>query len=133
MDQRLSAVDEALKVGRTADAVSLLIEVLTEDPAQTAQVYRVLLVQLYRLGRSAEGEAWAARAVGRHPRELELWNLRGVFLRQLKRYPEALAALDEAVRLNPKLVSPQINRGNVLLDLEDGPRAEAVFSKLART
>ncbi|MDB5442656.1 MAG: hypothetical protein JWP73_1032 [Phenylobacterium sp.] len=133
MDQRLSAVDEALKAGRTADAVGLLIEVLTEDPAHTAQVYRVLLVQLYRLGRSAEGEAWAAKAVERHPRELELWNLRGVFLRQLKRYPEALAALDEAVRLNPKLVSPQINRGNVLLDLEDGPRAEAVFSKLART
>jgi protein O-GlcNAc transferase len=133
MDQRLSAVDEALKAGRTAEGVDLLLQVLNEDPAQTSQAYRALLANLYRLGRHDEGEAWSARAVERHPRDLELWNLRGVFLRQLKRLPEALAALDEAVRLNPKLNVPQINRGNVLIDMDDGPRAEAAFSKLARS
>jgi Flp pilus assembly protein TadD len=89
-------------------------------------------VQLYRAGRHVEGEVWAARAVERHPRDVDLWNLRGVILRQLKRYPEALAAIDEAIRLNPNLAPPQVNRGNLLLDLGEAARAEAVWTKLAR-
>jgi len=132
MDKRLTAIDEALKAGRSSDAVAMIIELLTDAPDQPAQVYRVLLIHLYRGGRMADGEAWSARAVEKHPRETEFWNLRGVFLRQLKRYPEALAALDEAVRLAPNSGAPQVNRGNVLLDMGDGPRAEAVFTKLVR-
>ncbi|HEV2530872.1 tetratricopeptide repeat protein [Phenylobacterium sp.] len=132
MNQRWDAVDEALKAGRTGDAIGLLVEGLNEAPEQPAQVYRVLLTQLYRTGRHAEGEAWSAKALARFPKELEFWNLRGVFLRQLKRYAEGVAALDEAIRLNPKLPAPQINRGNILLDLGDGPRAEAAFAKLSR-
>lgn len=133
MDQRLSAAEEALKAGRIAEGIQLLMAVIEDDPDQPAQIYRVLGIQLYRTGRYAEGETWTARAVERHPREVELWNLRGVFLRQLKRYPEALAALEEAVKADPRSVAPQINRGNVLLDLRDGVRAEAVFSRLARS
>jgi len=132
MDQRLSAVDEALKAGRFGEAITQLIEVLTEAPGQPAQAYRVLLVQLYRAGRSEEGEIWSARAVQAHPREVELWNLRGVFLRQLKRYPEAIAAFDQGIKLSPKTPAVQVNRGNVLLDMNDGARAEAVFARLAR-
>jgi predicted O-linked N-acetylglucosamine transferase (SPINDLY family) len=132
MNQRLSAADEALKAGRTGEAIDLLIAALTEDPDQPAQAYRVLLVQLYRAGRFVEGEVWAARAAERHPREVEVWNLRGVFLRQLKRYAEAIEALDEAIKLSPQLVAAQVNRGNVLLDMGDGVRAEAQFSKLSR-
>ncbi|MDB5476411.1 MAG: hypothetical protein JWP49_1922 [Phenylobacterium sp.] len=132
MNQRLSAVDEALKAGRTEEAIDLLTAALTEDPDQPAQAYRVLLVQLYRTGRFVEGEVWSARAAERHPREMEIWNLRGVILRQLKRYPEALAALDAAIKLNPGLAAPQINRGNILLDMGDGVRAEALFTKLSR-
>jgi protein O-GlcNAc transferase len=132
MNQRLSAVDEALKAGRTEAAIGLLSALLTEDPDQTVQVYRVLLVQLYRTARPVEGEVWSARAVERYPRETEIWNLRGVFLRQLSRYPEALDALDEAVKLSPNLAAPQSNRGNVLLDMGDAARAEAQFTKLAR-
>lgn len=133
MNQRLAAAEEALKAGRGADAIGHLIQALTEDPAQAVQVYRVLLVQLYRAGRTEEGEIWSARAVERHPRDPELWNIRGVFLRQLKRYPEAIAALDEAIKLSPRNSSPQVNRGNVLLDMNEGARAEAVFAKLVRT
>jgi predicted O-linked N-acetylglucosamine transferase (SPINDLY family) len=133
MDQRLVAAEEALKAGRTADAIQELVRVLTADPDFPAQVYRALLHQFYRAGRTVEAETWSAKAVELHPREAELWNLRGVFLRQLKRQREALTALDEAVRLAPNMPGPQINRGNVLLDLDEGARAEPVFAKLVRS
>jgi predicted O-linked N-acetylglucosamine transferase (SPINDLY family) len=132
MDQRLVAAEEALKAGRGQEAIEPIISVLTETPEQALQVYRVLLVQLYRAGRPTEGEIWVARAIERHPREGELWNFRGVFLRQLKRFPEALAAFDQAIKLNPKAVGPQQNRGNVLMDLGEPARAEAMFAKLVR-
>ncbi|THD82053.1 MAG: tetratricopeptide repeat protein [Phenylobacterium sp.] len=132
MDQRLVAAEEALKAGRTEEAVGELIQALTEEPDRPPQVYRVLLHQLYRLGRQTEAEVWSERGVERHPRDPEMWNLRGVFLRQLKRLPEALAALDESIRIDARHEGPQVNRGNVLLDMDDGVRAEAVFTKLVR-
>ena len=132
MDQRLSAADEALKAGRSAEAIAQIIAVLTDTPAQPAQVYRVLLIQLYRVARYDEGESWSAKALAQHPREVEIWNLRGVFLRQLKRYSEAIAALDQGIKLGPKAAALQVNRANVLLDMNDAARAEAAFAKLAR-
>src|SRR6202012_908908 len=47
-------------------------------------------------------------------------------------YPDALAALDQAAKLNPNNISILSNRGNVLLDLDDGVRGEAVFTRLVR-
>jgi predicted O-linked N-acetylglucosamine transferase (SPINDLY family) len=132
MDKRVAAIDEALKAGRSGEAIDGLVELLTEAPQQPAQIYRVLLIQLYRAGRVDEGVAWSEKAVETHPRELEFWNLRGVFLRKAKRYHEALAALDQAIKLAPNAGAPQVNRGNILLDLNDGARAEAVFTKLVR-
>jgi protein O-GlcNAc transferase len=116
-----------------AEAIQLLMDLLTEAPDQPAQTWRVLVLQLYRAGRTVEGETWSARAVERHPRDLELWNVRGVFLRQLQRYEEALAAYDAALKINPQAGAPQVNRGNVLLDMGEGAKAEAVFAKLARS
>jgi len=132
MDKRVAAIEEALKAGRSGEAIGMLVELLGEAPEQPFQIYRVLLHQLYRAGRMEEGADWAARAVEKFPRETELWNLFGVFLRQLHRLPEALAAIDEAVKLSPNVGAPQVNRGNILLDLKDGVRAEAVFAKLVR-
>jgi predicted O-linked N-acetylglucosamine transferase (SPINDLY family) len=132
MDQRLVAAEEALKSGRSADAIQELARVLTEDPNFPAQVYRALLHQLYRTERTVEGETWSVRAVERHPKDPEIWNIRGVFLRQLRRFEEALEAIDQAIKLVPKQLGPQVNRGNILLDLNDGARAEAVFAKLVR-
>lgn len=132
MDRRLVAANEALKAGQTGEAIDLIKQALDSGETQPAQAWRVLLVQLYRTGRTADGEAWSARAVEAYPREVELWNLRGVFLRQLKRLPEALEAFDQAIKLAPKASAPQVNRGNVLIDMGDGVRAEAVFSKVVR-
>jgi len=132
MSDRLVAAEAALKAGQTAQAIDHLVAAITEDPVRPVNVYRVLANQFYRAGRPAEGEIWAAKGIELYPKDMDLWNLRGVMLRQLKRYPEALQALNEACRLNPRDVAPQVNRGNIYLDTDDGVRAEAVFSKLVR-
>src|SRR5437899_8429460 len=132
MDERLAAADAALKAGRGDEAILRLIELLEADPAQPAPVYRALLVQLYRAGRQEEGVRWGEAAAGRFARDPEILNLLGVSYRRLARYPEALAMFDQAARLSPNNAAIQSNRGNVLLDLDDGARAEAVFAKLAR-
>jgi protein O-GlcNAc transferase len=132
MDERLVAAEAALKAGRGVEAIPLLSAAIEADANQPMPVYRVLLTQLYLANRHAEGADWGERALARHPRELELLNIQGVLLRKLKRFPEALAALDQAAKLNPNNAAVQSNRGNVLLDLDDGVRAEAVFTKLVR-
>ncbi|CAN7561072.1 tetratricopeptide repeat protein [Phenylobacterium sp. LjRoot225] len=132
MSDRLAAAQAALNAGRTAEAIDHVLAALAEDPARPAQVYRALLTQLYQAGRYEEGATWAARAVAQHPRDVDLANLRGILLRRLGRLEEALAALDDAVRIAPQLDAPQYNRCNVLLDLRDGARAEAGLTKLVR-
>ncbi|MGZ3376324.1 MAG: O-linked N-acetylglucosamine transferase, SPINDLY family protein [Phenylobacterium sp.] len=132
MDERLAAAEAALKAGRGADAIPLLIAALEADPNQSTPVYRVLMTQLYLAGRNAEGVVWGERAVARYPRDLDLFNVLGVLYRRLGRYAEALATLDQAAKINPGNVAVQSNRGNVLLDLDDAVRGEAVFTKLVR-
>ena len=132
MHERLPQAQAALTAGRTAEAIEHLTAILGEDPAQTVQVYRILLVQLHKLERYEEGEVWAAKAVERFPRDFDIWNVRGVMLRRLKRYPEALAALDQAIKFGANPAAALINRGNILLDIGNGPAAETVFANLAR-
>jgi len=132
MSDRLAAAQTALNAGRTAEAIDLLTAALGENPAQPPQVYRVLLMQFYRSGRYADGAYWAEQASGRHPRDVELANLRGVMLRRLGRLPEAAAVLEEAVRHSPKDDSPQVNLANVLLDMREGAKAEKILIQLIR-
>jgi protein O-GlcNAc transferase len=132
MDERLAAAQAALNAGRGADAIQPLIELIEADPNQSTPVYRALLVQLYRANRLAEGAVWGEAGIARYPRDVELLNVLGVVYRRLLRYPEALKILDQAAKLAPNNSAVQSNRGNVLLDMEDGARAEAVFAKLVR-
>jgi protein O-GlcNAc transferase len=132
MSDRLAAAQAAFNSGRREEGIEHLIAALAQDPARPAQLYRVLVVQLYQAGRHEEGAAWAAQAVARHPRDVELANVYGVLLRRLGRGEEALAALDAAVRLAPALEAPQFNRANVLMDLRRGPEAEKALSRLVR-
>jgi predicted O-linked N-acetylglucosamine transferase (SPINDLY family)/Tfp pilus assembly protein PilF len=132
MNERLAAAQAALNSGRAADAIENLIAAVEADPAQTVQVYRILLVQLYQTGRYEEGERWGSAGVERFPRDFDLWNTLGVVRRRLKRYPQALQALDQAVKLSPANAAAQNNRGNVLMDAGEFARAEQVFAKLVR-
>ena len=132
MDERLAAAQAALTAGRGAEAIQILKDLVAGEPNQPAPVYRALLVQLYRADRLDEGAAVGEAATARYPRDVELLNVLGVIYRRLFRYAEALRVLDQAVKLSPNNVPVQSNRGNVLLDMEDGVRGEAVFAKLVR-
>jgi protein O-GlcNAc transferase len=132
MSDRLAASQAALQGGRRNEAIEHLIAAVQEDPARTVQVYRTLVIQLYGAGRFAEGEAFAAKGLVQHPRDFDLLNSRGVLLRKLRRYPEALETLEQAQKVNPSSPAAANNRGNVLLDLGEGARAEAIFQKLVR-
>ena len=112
------------------DTTAELGAALARDPAQPAAAYLDLARQLYQAQRHVEGERWAAAGLSRHPESFELWNLRGVFLRMMQRRPEALAALDRAIALNPLELGPRVNRGNVLLDMGDGAGAAGAFAEL---
>lgn len=133
MSDRLTAAQAALTAGRKDEAIEHLIAAVNEDPARAVQVYRVLVIQLYSAGRYPEGEAFAAQALQRHPRDYDLLNTRGVLLRKLKRQAEAVPLFEQAIKLNPKMLAAQQNLGNVLLDLGEAARAETVYTKLVRT
>ena len=132
MSDRLNAAQAALSAGRRDEAIEHLIAAIAEDPARTVQVYRALVLQLYNAGRFAEGEAFSARGLERHPRDYDLLNTRGVLLRKLKRQPEAVGVFEAAIKLNPKGPAAQQNLGNVLLDLGEFAKAEALYTKLLR-
>lgn len=132
MSDRLAAAQAALNAGRAAEAVDHLVAALAQDPRRPAAVYRALLLQLYQTGRYVEGASWAAQAAEHHPRDADLANLRGVLLRRLGRYEEALAVFDEAVRLDPGQSALQVNRCNILLDLRLGVQAEQGLAVLVR-
>lgn len=132
MDERLAAADAALKAGRRDEAIGLLVDLLKADPAQPAPVYRALLVQLHRAGRAADGVTWGEAAIARHPRDIDLLNVLAVCYRRCARFTEALVTIEQAAKLAPNSVAVQSNRGNILIDLDDGARAEPVFAKLVR-
>ncbi|HEV7384283.1 MAG TPA: tetratricopeptide repeat protein, partial [Phenylobacterium sp.] len=112
------------------DAWAQAAAALSRDPGQPPTAYLQLARQLYQLRRYAEGERLAAEGLARHPQAHELWNIRGVFLRMLRRRPEALAALDRAIALRPGELGPRINRGNLLLDMGEGAGAATAFAEL---
>jgi len=132
MSDRLAAAQAALNAGRPAEAIDHLRAVLEADPGQPSQVWRVFLLQLYQTGQFAEGADWAVRAAERWPNDPHLANLQGVLLRKCGRFEAALAALDRAVRLDPRNDAQQGNRANVLMDLRQGAKAEAALVQLVR-
>ena len=132
MTDRLAAAQAALNAGRRDEAIDHLTAAVNEDPARNGQVYRTLVVQLYGAGRFSEGEAIAARGLERYPRDYDLLNTRGVLLRKMRRQAEAAKVLEAAIKLNPKSLAAQQNLANVLLDLRESARAEALLTKMVR-
>jgi protein O-GlcNAc transferase len=132
MTDRLNAAQAALNANRRDEAIEHMIAAVGEDPARATQVYRILALELYRAGRYEEGEAFAAKGLERYPRDFELLNSRGVLLRRLRRWAEAVPVFEAAIKANPKTPSAQQNLANVLMDLGEAAKAEAIFAKLVR-
>lgn len=104
---------------------------LTEDPQAPVNIYRNFATMLVRRKDYARAETWTAQAIERFPKDVDLWNLRGVALRRLQRPNEALAALGRASKLDPKNRSVLNNLGNVYNDTRN-PAAIEIFTKLVR-
>ena len=129
--ERFAPAEAALKAGRLEEGVALIEASLREDPNAPLHVYRNFAAMLIRHKQYERAETWTVQAVERHPKDIDLWNIRGVALRRLRRYDEALTALGRASKLDPKNKSVLNNLGNVFNDLRN-PQAIDVFTKLVR-
>ncbi|MFN3511728.1 MAG: tetratricopeptide repeat protein [Phenylobacterium sp.] len=130
-NDRFAPAEAALQAGRFDEAVAFMDAEIGRDPNAPAAVYRNFGAILVRRQRYEQAESWTAKAVERHPKDVDLWNLRGVALRRLQRYDEALVALDRAGKLDPKNKGVLNNKGNVYNDTRN-PAAIDAFTKLVR-
>ncbi|MFD3265133.1 O-linked N-acetylglucosamine transferase, SPINDLY family protein [Phenylobacterium ferrooxidans] len=130
-NDRFAPAEAAFRAGDRAEGIRLTAEQLTLDPNVSPRIYQNFTAVLIRGKLYDQAEHWARVATEHHPRDLELWNILGVALRRLGRHAEGLKALDRAIKINPKNLTPQINRGNILNDLKN-PAAIEIFTKILR-
>ena len=82
---RFAEAEAAFQAGRRDEGKRLMAEQLEADTDAPAAGYRNLGAILIRDRDYALAETVGRRAVERHPRDPELWNILGVALRRLKR------------------------------------------------
>jgi predicted O-linked N-acetylglucosamine transferase (SPINDLY family) len=128
---RFAAAEAALQAGRFDEGVALIEAELNRDPAAPLHLYRNFATMLVRRKLYDQAADWTGKAVELHPRDVDLWNLRGVALRRLLRHSEALDALNKAGKLDPKNRSVLNNKGNVYNDMRNRAAVD-VFTKLVR-
>jgi predicted O-linked N-acetylglucosamine transferase (SPINDLY family) len=80
----------------------------------------------------ADAARWAEAGVKKFPKDFDLWNLLGAARRRLRRFPEAIEALNRAQKLAPKSLAPVINKVNVYNDQGDGVAALPLAMRLVR-
>ena len=136
LNDRFRDAAQALQAGDRERGVALLADAidhgLTKRAPLPGKAFFQLGVALYELGRAAEAEARVRQGLGKLPKDFALNNLLGVLLKNQGRHAEALAALALAEKADPKSLSPLINRGNVYLAMNDGPRAVELYKRLSR-
>lgn len=132
----LAAAAQARGNGAPAEAASLLAEALTlhqetKEPVPKVAYYELGLI-LYELKRYADAETWLRIAAAKRPKDFATANLMGVVMRRLARFPEALKWLEQAQKLDPRAVSPFVNKANVYIALGDGTRAKEALRRAVR-
>lgn len=130
--ERFIEAEASLKAGRVNEGLELIEAQLSENPDAPLVIYRNFGNLLVRHARYEKLEFWTSEALKRFPRDLDLWNLRGVSLRRTKRYEEAISAFDQALKINPRNEAALQNKGNVYNDVKD-KAAVPVFTKLVRS
>lgn len=86
-----------LRYEQIVEAIQTLEEAARLDPESTAA--KTILVPLYlQVGRSEELLRVSQEVLERDPENYEVWGLRGVHLKELARYEEALAAFQAGTR-----------------------------------
>jgi protein O-GlcNAc transferase len=132
----LSVAAAAASVGERSKAAAAWAEALDAAQRTGAPVPKSthfdLARTLFELGRLDDAQARAEQGTARDARDFALTNLLGVIYKNQRRYAQALDALAKAEKLNPRSLSPLVNRANVYLAMADGRRAAEVLRKLIR-
>jgi Tfp pilus assembly protein PilF len=95
-----------------------------QAPRQESAAFREA-VDLHEKQRYAEAEAVLQKALAATPRDLALWNVRGVNLRMMKRNAEAVWCFRQALALASDRAAVWSNLGNALKDLKHAQSAIA--------
>ena len=118
----------AAKAGLFDDAERLLRHATRSGPDQERIRAVLSLGQLFAsIGRSADGEAVLAEAIGVAPNIPEFHDMLGSVRLAQTKYPAAIEAYRAAIRLRPNFAEAYYNLGNALRDSGDFGRAKQAF------
>jgi tetratricopeptide (TPR) repeat protein len=76
---------------------------------------------------------WIEKTVQKSPREAGVYNLKGVILNEMGRYPEAVLSLETGLSLAPADVAININLGIAYMNNKQLDRARKIFEKVLPT
>ena len=77
-----------------------------------------------------EAEDYARRTVAGNAKSAAAHNLLGVVLNQMRRYPEAAASFEEALRLTPDDVNVSVNLSIAYINSQQFAKAREIFEKV---
>lgn len=116
------------------------LHLLRQELAKKRETHQPIPIELYielarlsfNTGLLTDAYTYLQDGLKSQPRHFDLWNMLGVTLRRLNRPNEALQALDNAAKINPKSASPLINKANILLDQKRSVEAAELMGQLVR-
>ncbi|MHB8636517.1 MAG: sulfotransferase [Fimbriimonadaceae bacterium] len=117
----------AMETERPQPALRLFQVSLTLNPDNLVAMQRLPLV-LRRLGRYAEAETVAARAVALWPEDARLLNTLGLCYLTVHKVEQAIACFRSAIAISPRVASFHHNLGTALNLLREDPMAAEAYS-----
>src|SRR6202012_2688603 len=130
IQQALAAAGHALQAGDGAGADRLLKPLLGPSAADPALLHMAGLVKMHQQ-RFAEATGFFARARAADPRAARLAFSHATALQWLERPEDALAALKDAIRIQPDYAEAYFEAGQTLKRLGRLDEAQAVFADWA--
>jgi tetratricopeptide (TPR) repeat protein len=127
---QLGRAASALATGRLDEVEGICAQVLRKGEEANA----LMLAGLARIarGRAEEGVGLLERARRANPRHVHVLSNLGSAYRRTGRLPEARAALEAAIGIDPGLAAAHCNLGHVLADLGDRDAAASHYRRAAQ-
>ena len=123
--------EEALALhrgGHLPEAKALYVDILKKAPQHFDSLHLLGVIALQNQNPLAAVRL-IGMAIGQAPGVAEFHSNLGLALKELSRWDEALASLDQSVRLNPASAPAHFNRGIILQGLQKPELALACFKK----